>query len=278
MKKYYIGAPMLGLVLEGPLKIGNIVKDFTAPQDRIAFLERAPANTIPGVEFSKGKIETARRASIHAGFSAKLYEVFGAQGEARGSRTMHTVYDFDEIKSLYLADNPTAKEIEALRKSNPEVKTALDRGPLYIVTGLKVVKGLKYTTVQRTDIRAGAGGQATVTEEAVIEAHLGGEHGTATLENYTVIGDTIMAFQVHIVAKEGRWWPFSSTLDSKTFDPEDGGLMNSKDSKGPADLFATEADQQHIAYFSEQEELGEVVEEELEDEDELWSLLVIRSS
>lgn len=62
---------------------------------------------------------------------------------------MRTVYDYDEIESWYLAKNPTATDAKAFRKKDQDVDAALNNGPVYVVTGIYIAIGLKYSN-QRT--------------------------------------------------------------------------------------------------------------------------------
>jgi hypothetical protein len=51
---------------------------------------------------------------------------------------------------------------------------------VYIVTGLKIAKGLKYTNVRASERRAELSGGAHVTKDVTLGANANGEHGEET--------------------------------------------------------------------------------------------------
>jgi hypothetical protein len=128
-RKFYLRAPDLEFRLNGPIKIDNILTDLSLPQDPISFLDPLP-NIISGSGYGEGKTESEHHSSVHAGLSAKLYDVFGGQAEAKRSSSVKTIYEFEEVEALYLENNPTVKEMKALRESDAEVKSALKNEPV----------------------------------------------------------------------------------------------------------------------------------------------------
>jgi hypothetical protein len=54
--KFYLRAPDLEYNLEGPIQIGNIIRDMKRPQDPIAILNPNP-QTITGSGFGDGIVE-----------------------------------------------------------------------------------------------------------------------------------------------------------------------------------------------------------------------------
>jgi hypothetical protein len=129
IRKFYLRAPDLEFRLNGPIKIGNILTDPSLPQDPISFLDPLP-NIIPGSGYGEGRTESEHHSSVHAGLSAKIYDVFGGQGEAERSSSVKTIYEFKEVEALYLENNPTVKEMKALRERDAEVKSALKNAPV----------------------------------------------------------------------------------------------------------------------------------------------------
>ncbi|KAI9774755.1 MAG: hypothetical protein M1839_001622 [Geoglossum umbratile] len=273
-KKFYLKAPALEFKLNGPIKIGNIIKDMKYPQDPIAVLDPLPA-IISGSSYGKGKKEHESHASVNISLSAKVYEVFGGQAEAKGSNTLRTVYEFDKIEALYLQTNPTAADARKICDSNKEVYGALNRGPVYIVTGLKIAKGLKYSNRHTAERQGGLSGQGHVTEDAAVEANMEGGRGGEEVETYTVKGDTILAYRLHIIKKEGFRWIGEPELDVKTFDPREGGFMNRDEKVQEVEVETGEVSQQDVIYFANEEEYGDVREVDIEDEEEAWSMLSI---
>lgn len=128
-RRFYLRAPDLEFGLDGPIKIGNVITDMTLPQDPITFFDPLP-NIISGSGYSTGKTESEHHASATAGLSAKLYDVFGGQAEARSSKSLKTIYTFDKVSALYLERNPTITDVERFREQNEQFKNALRNGPV----------------------------------------------------------------------------------------------------------------------------------------------------
>ncbi|KAF2496436.1 hypothetical protein BU16DRAFT_377726 [Lophium mytilinum] len=128
-RKFYLRAPDLEFRLNGPIKIGNVITDMTLPQDPITFFDPLP-KIIPGAGYSKGKTEREHHASLNAGLSAKLYDVFGGQAEAKTSSSLKTIYAFDKAAAWYLERNPTAADAKRFREKDEEFKSALRNGPV----------------------------------------------------------------------------------------------------------------------------------------------------
>jgi hypothetical protein len=128
-RKFYLRAPDLEFRLNGPIKIGNVITDMTLPQDPVTFLKPL-SKTIPGSGYSKGKIEKEHHASINASLSAKIYDIFGGQAEAKTGSSLKTIYAFDKVSAWYLENNPTVADVEKFRENDVEFKNALRNGPV----------------------------------------------------------------------------------------------------------------------------------------------------
>ena len=128
-RKFYLRAPDLEFRLNGPIKIGNVITDMSLPQDPITVFEPLP-KIIPGSGYSKGKAESEHHASVNASLSAKLYDVFGGQAEAKTSSSLKTIYNFEKVLAWYLEKNPTAADAKKFREKDEEFKNALRNGPV----------------------------------------------------------------------------------------------------------------------------------------------------
>ncbi|CAO2652991.1 Nn.00g024020.m01.CDS01 [Neocucurbitaria sp. VM-36] len=273
-KKLYLKAPDLDFDLNGPIKIGNIIKDMKYPQDPIAALDPLPA-IISGPSYGKGKQRHESYGSVKLSLSAKIFEVFGGQAEAKASSTLRTVYEFDEIEALYLQTNPTVADAQNLWDSNNEVKGALSRGPVYIVTGLKIAKGLKYANRRTGEKQALLGKQDHVIKEFAVGGTVVGNKREEDIENYTVKGDTILAYRLHIIKRRGFRWLGESEIDARTFDPGAAGFMNHDEKIEKEQVEIGEVSQQEVEYFVEDYEYGGLHKIDIEDEVESWAMLCI---
>jgi hypothetical protein len=272
--KFYLRAPDLEYNLEGPIQIGNIIRDMKRPQDPIAILNPNP-QTITGSGFGDGIVEYEQHGSLKLNLSSKVYEVFGGQAEARTSNSLRTTYEFDEIEAQYLKTNPTKADAEKLRDTDKEVKGALSRGPVYVVTGLKIAKGLRYSNKRTADQGGILGVQGRITEEASVGGNLQAERGGENLENYTVKGDTILAYRLHIIKKESFRWIGERELQVESVDHGKAGFMNHSNHVEDEGIDVAEVTVQEAQHFAQDEEYGGVEETNLKDDKECWTLLSI---
>ncbi|KAJ4990181.1 putative subtilisin [Stagonosporopsis vannaccii] len=248
--------------------------DILLDKDPISKLNPTPS-IITGSGYGKGKKEHEGHASVKLDLSAKIYEVFGGQAEARSSNSLRTIYEFDKIVAKYFQTNLTKADAKKLRDTDAEVKGALSRGPVYVISGLKIAKGLKYSNKRTEDIGGSMGAYGRVTKDASVKADLEGDKGGEDLENYTVIGDTILAYRLHIIKKEGFRWLGERDLEVKTLDPGAAGFMNRNETLSEKDVDIEEVTAKDAKYFAEDEEYGNVEEIKLKDGEEDWSLLSI---
>lgn len=271
-RKFYIRSPDLEFLQDGPIKIGNVITDMFFPQDPIATLQPI-SNTIQGAGYGTGRKSRENHASIDLSFSAKLYQAFGGQAEAKGSNAMHTLYDFDEIQSFYLKDNPTKADVKTLRDNDEEVKAALATGPIYIITGLKIAKGLRYSNERSSEAQASVRGGAQVNEHAVIQGKAEGTKGGTNTEKWPVLGSPIIAYRLHIIKSSKFLWR-SEILASKSLDPKSHGFMSRDDEdEEDFDLESAEVGLEDVKYFAEEVDYEEVEEVGVEDMDEAYSML-----
>lgn len=272
-RKFYLRSPDLEFTRDGPIQIGNVITDMFYPQDALTTLNPVP-KIMQGASFGSGRKSRESHASIDLSFSATLYEAFGGQADAKSSSAAHEQYDFDEIQSYYLERSISPKDAQTLSDTDEEVKAILDDNrPVYVVTGLKIAKGLRYSTGRSSDKQAGLGGTAQVTEEVGLQGKAEGSRGGATTEEWDVLGDCIIAYRLHMIKRKGFIW---KTLQSKTLDPKRHGFMSHNTaSEDDLEVDVGEVSQDTIGYFVEEEAYKGVreVDVNVEDASEKFSIV-----
>ncbi|OAL51265.1 hypothetical protein IQ07DRAFT_599240 [Pyrenochaeta sp. DS3sAY3a] len=272
--KYYLRAPGLEYNLNGPIQIGNIIEDMKHPEDHFAIL-KPMSEIVEGSGHAQGTNVHERHGSVNANFSAKLYQVFGGHAEAKGSTTVRTKYSYNKIQTLHLKRNPTAKDVKLLRSTDAEIDAALKHGPLYVVTGLKIAKGLKYLNERTVDTQGGVGGQGNVTEGLSVEGNLGAARGGEDKEEYKVIGDTIIAYRLHVIRQSSWIWNRGQEVKVGTYDPKAGGFMN-RDKQAPSDDLEDKlVSEQDVSDFVQEQGYEGMTSEVFVEEDEVWTMLSI---
>jgi len=273
-RKFYLRAPDLEFRLNGPIKIGNVITDMTLPQDPITIFDPLP-KIIPGSGYGKGKTESKHHASANMGLSIKLYDVFGGRVDANTSSSLKTVYAFDKVSAWYLEKNPTVADTKKFREKDNEFKNALRNGPVYIVTGLKIVKGLRYSNQRASEHKGALSGGGYITQEAAVEGKLEGELGVKDTDAWTVLGDTILAYRLHIIKREGWSWK-GDVGSAKTYDPGDNaGFMNREEEVDEFEVDTNDVLPKDVGFFAAEQEFKGVHYLDFEDEDEEWSLAVL---
>ncbi|KAF2804924.1 uncharacterized protein BDZ99DRAFT_467152 [Mytilinidion resinicola] len=202
-QKYYLRVPDLEYIQGGPIKIGNIITNMFHPENTIGFLDPLP-NVMKGAGAGEGDVKREAHGSINISFSAKLYEAFGGRAEASKERSLRTVYEYNEVESWYLSQNPTGADVKALRKKDEQVDGALNTGPVFIVTGLKIAKGLKYSNRRTAEMHGGLSGGGHINEHAAVEGRAEATRGGENAESYKILGDCILAYRLHEVKEAGR--------------------------------------------------------------------------
>ena len=273
-RKFYIRAPSLEYPRDGPIQIGNIITDIFSPQDSISQLNPI-TKIIDGASLSEGKRERGVRGSTDLDLSAKLYAAFGSQANMKHSADVQTMYEFDQVDTIMLERNPKATDMTVLRNQDAQVQAALRIGPVYVITGLKVAKGLRYSTIQSNEREIGLDTQGNVTKEVAIQANLNRNTARDSTESYTVLGDVILAYRLHIVKKEGWIWRSEAALETRTYWPGNAGFLSREDIKPEVEVETDALSVQDLKYFAEDEEYGEIKSIDVEDTEEEWSMMCV---
>ncbi|CAN9108463.1 unnamed protein product [Alternaria sp. RS040] len=275
-KKWYLRAPSLGYPEDGPIRIGNIITNIAEPENEIANLG-GELKVIPGVSYGQGKKEREVHSSAAIKLATKLYTVFGGQADGQRSKDWETTYNFDRIDSLMLARNPRVEEIQELRGKNKAVRDALTRGPVYIITALKLAKGLRYANVQAKEKKGGIGGNTQITHEATLDARLEGSKSGRVTEKYTLMGNVILAYKLQIVRKAGWKWRGEANLETGNLDPGRAGFMSKEGDVPKEALESAVLSLQDVGFIAQEEEYESIQDHDIEDEEEEWRMTCIEA-
>jgi len=134
-----------------------------------------------------------------------------------------------------------------------------------------LAKGLKYSTQRVSAQSAVIGGGGHVSNEVAAEASLEGERGGENTAQWTVIGDPIIAYRLHVI-KKARW---RGNLTAEALDHGDAGFMSKEDELDEPDLDVKEASLEDVEFFKVDQEFEGVRYLDLRDQEEEWSLAVL---
>ncbi|KAI4623397.1 hypothetical protein J4E83_004791 [Alternaria metachromatica] len=275
-KNWYLRAPSLDYPDGGPIRIGNIITNVAEPQNDIANLD-GQLKIIPGISYGKGQKDREIHSSAAIKLATKLYTAFGGQADAQRSKDWKTTYKFDRIDSVMLARNPRVEQVQELRSTNKAVRDALTKGPIYIISSLKLANGLKYANEHMRDKEAGMGGQAHVTQEATFEGDVKGSKSGKTSETYNMMGNVILAYKLQIVKTKGWKWKGEVDLSTGTYDPGRAGFMSKEGELLEEPLECDLLSPRDIGFIAREEEYESVQDHEMENEEDDWWMTCIEA-
>lgn len=228
--KYYIRAPTLDYTKGGPIQLGHVLKDPFNPEDPVFTWDPLRATTI--VSAAEPNIHRKYVTSTNAGLSAKVYQLFGGNADAKTSDLVKTNYQLDAIETEYFTTNPTNNDAKNLVSSNEAVRSAMKRiflgsRPLYIITGLKIAKNLTYSSETSSRLTGSIDANVHVVNDVEVEGELGGTKDTARKETYRLPYDAIIAYRLHVIQPVG-WlgWLRQTDVEAKRFTPKEDGFLS----------------------------------------------------
>lgn len=94
-------------------------------------------------------------------------------------------------------------------------------------------------------------------------------------DSWTVLGDCILAYRLHIVKKKGWSWRGEIDLNAKSYQPGDAGFMNQKDEVDDFKVATEELQPKDVAFFAKEQEFSGLKYVDFADEEEEWALAVL---
>lgn len=198
----------------GPIQVGAIIADPFRPTKT---LSPPPTDPAPAVDrFVTHDHELTRSSDRSVTGSLFAYFLGSAGGGAGGSssRSSAESYSIKVLETTRLASLPGDDDEELLRRvAEPRVRAAIraglyGRAPVYLVTGVKVARGLAVRTEEGRG--AGAGARASVPAAEAVGLTVGGdvaaERNSGSSSSFRVEDgdDVVFAYQLHVVKLRGR--------------------------------------------------------------------------
>lgn len=210
-KAYFI----LSTVDYGPshIQLGQIITEFDQPYRPLSPPLNTPTSPLPEVQHGLLRapytLQHSKEASGALGVQAQLLAMLGsplgADAAVSGERGDVFEWAFDRLETEFI--EPLQKYVEDSVRLVPDVKNWLDKrkltGAVYMVTGIKIARGVKYS---RKKVRAiGLGGAVTADLTAVTGVPVAfGPTGEflkkeEVVESYTSRADFVWAYRVQRV-------------------------------------------------------------------------------
>lgn len=214
--KTYLLAPNFTYKPSGPIQLGSIIADPLRPTKTLS--SKLADSTAPAVEtvieydhvLSQGR-ERSVRTGLWAHF---LQSVVGGGVNASRDAEASTTYQIDRLETKYLRDLPSETELRT-RLDEPRVRAVISasrvfgrHAPVYMVSGLKIARGLRVADVKKRTIGGGLSADVPVLPDGVL-ASVGGELGAERRDERTRSfrggeEDVIFAYELNVIRLRGR--------------------------------------------------------------------------
>jgi len=226
MARQYLRAPSLDFVVGGPIRLGHIVENPYVPTKPLYTLNPLPATiTVPHLAY---KVKQGSDRSLGASFLANIFQGVNIHVGGKTSADITSSYSMDGLESTYFQADPTDDEAAALAQQ-PKIAKVLDkwpRRPVYLITGLKIAKGLEYSSVEQSRLSAAAGGSMQVVDQVSIGGEASMSQNSDFSEAFSAGCDVIIAYRLYAIAKKG-WW--KARVEADSYQPKFGFLGKSEE-------------------------------------------------
>jgi hypothetical protein len=237
--KTYLLAPNFTYRPNTSICLGDIIAD---PSDPTKPLSSAPASSLSPpltqthLDFS-AHLQQTTSSSLQGSIFAKFLEVAEARLGGGVSHDVLDSYTIDRLETVYFTKQPTDEEA-AERVKEEKVRAAVSAGwggkrDVYIITGLKIARGLKVVTGRWKGWNVDAGVGAPVLASGGVE--VGVEGGVARQKGVEVsyeVGDgqdVVFAYQLHVVKHRGLR---GKRVEATLYAPQAAFLNDEKDETG----------------------------------------------
>ncbi|EQB47943.1 hypothetical protein CGLO_12882 [Colletotrichum gloeosporioides Cg-14] len=209
--KTYILAPNFTYKPGGPIQLGSIIADPFRPAKALSKPTTPPAYETVFHHNLEASCETGR--SVKLSLWASIFDTAGARISASRARNAVNSLSVDRLETRYLTQELADDDPDLVRRlKEPRVQAAIKSGlfgraPVYLISGIKIARGL---TV-RTERGRGVGGSLTgtaPTAQAIgidLGASIEGEEARSISSSFEAGDeDIIIAYQLHIIKARGK--------------------------------------------------------------------------
>ncbi|KAK8071439.1 subtilisin-like protein [Apiospora hydei] len=165
------------------------------------------------------ELSQGRGRSVRAGLWAHFLQTVGVGADARRDADVSAEYQIDRLETRYLRDDDGGDPLAAekglrARLDEPRVRAVMKarvlgrRVPVYMISGLKIARGLRVRRETRRTVGGGVSGDVPVAPDGVL-AGVGGEFGAERRDEQTSSfrggeEDVIFAYELSVIRLRGR--------------------------------------------------------------------------
>ncbi|KAF5662960.1 hypothetical protein FHETE_7705 [Fusarium heterosporum] len=217
--KTYILAPNFQYKLSGPIQIGNIIANPFQPARYLSSLSEEKSPEVESITEYDHEIVREEGRSIGVGFWAQFLQSINANVDINRRKDLLREYNVAELETRYMRSEPMDDDIElSQRLAEPRVQSAIHAGrfgrqPVYMITGLKIARGLSVRTASDKAIGGGVGATVPVTESISIGGAITNERRSGISDAFTGGEEAIIfAYQLHKITYRVRKQNFSTGI------------------------------------------------------------------
>lgn len=209
--KTYILAPNFGYKPSGAIQIGNIIADPLRPAKALSALE---PDAIPPIEIiteTNHELHDEKGRVFSTGFWGQFLSTVGGDVSVERDVKVSKRYEIAELETRYLRDEPCDNDADLTRRlDEPKVRAAIKAGlfgaqPVYLVTGVKIARGLDVRTEHSKKLGGGLGSTVPGMEGRSVGGEIRGERRDNKVSAFTGGSeDIVFAYQLHIIKQKGR--------------------------------------------------------------------------
>jgi hypothetical protein len=197
-------------------RIGTIIANPKKPLKTLLSPQHVPVTLTNTANLD---LTTTADLSLGASVWTDFFQVARARLATTHNTTSQSAFTAPVLSTVYMKQYPSDEDAVVIAE-NPIVQAAMHAGirgrdPVYMLTGLKITKGLALEVEHSSSRSAEAGVSAPLTEEV----SAGADTGVAKTTSYRQAAqtseddsnDVVFAYQLHIIAPKGwlRWRKYS---------------------------------------------------------------------
>ncbi|KAF9766904.1 hypothetical protein IL306_000595 [Fusarium sp. DS 682] len=212
-------SPNFQYKLSGPIQIGNIIADPFQPARVLSSLREDKAPDIESITEHDHELAREQGRSIGISFWAQFLQCIGANVDMNQSKDILREYNIAELETRYLRNEPLDDDVELTQRlAEPRVQSAIQAGlfgrqPVYMITGLKIARGLSVRTASNKAIGGGVGSTVPVTESVSIGGGMTSERRSGISDSFTGGEEAIIfAYQLHKITYRVRKQSFNTSI------------------------------------------------------------------
>ncbi|KAK1051044.1 hypothetical protein LTR74_016872 [Friedmanniomyces endolithicus] len=203
----YILPPNLTTHPWGSFAVGTIIADPFRPLKPLSVPPNTKDLDIDTHHESKRDLHKTSAHSLSGSVWAQFLQVANAKLSGRISSNLSESYTVKSLETVALREDPSDEYAEK-RANEPKVRAAMNAGmlgrkPVYLITGIKIARGFKWTREEGRSAQAQAGASVPVADQVAVGAELGAEGSSTYRDSGSTKEDIIFAYQLHTIADKG---------------------------------------------------------------------------